>query len=243
MKAAADPTRTDAIRANAQRVADEHATFAGSEAEGPLGQFVAASPLAAAQRARQASVDASPRMAAQRRQQATRFEPAAQMMPEEEELQMVPEEEELQMVSEEEEVQMMPEEEELQMKQDAGAPAQRLGEAPPNPTGMPDALKAGIESLSGQSLDDVRVHHNSSKPASLQARAFAQGTDIHLGPGQEQHLPHEAWHTVQQKQGRVQPTIESGGVPINDDPGLEHEADVMGRKALSAGEAALRKKV
>ena len=26
--------------------------------------------------------------------------------------------------------------------------------------------------------------------------------DIHLGPGQEKHLPHEAWHVVQQKQGQ-----------------------------------------
>jgi hypothetical protein len=25
--------------------------------------------------------------------------------------------------------------------------------------------------------------------------------DIHIGPGQEKHLAHEAWHTVQQKQG------------------------------------------
>ncbi|MEM7041075.1 MAG: DUF4157 domain-containing protein [Bacteroidota bacterium] len=36
-----------------------------------------------------------------------------------------------------------------------------------------------------------------------QAHAYDQGTDIHIGPGQEKHLPHEAWHVVQQKQGRV----------------------------------------
>lgn len=35
---------------------------------------------------------------------------------------------------------------------------------------------------------------------------YSQGTDIHIGPGQEKHLPHEAWHVVQQKQGRVKPT-------------------------------------
>ncbi|MEM9686349.1 MAG: DUF4157 domain-containing protein, partial [Bacteroidota bacterium] len=100
-------------------------------------------------------------------------------------------------------------------------------------TGLPDRLKAGVESLSGYSMDDVKVHYNSSKPAQLQAHAYAQGTDIHLGPGQEKHLPHESWHVVQQKQGRVQPTMQlKGGVNINDDTGLEKEADVMGAKAI-----------
>jgi hypothetical protein len=101
-----------------------------------------------------------------------------------------------------------------------------------NLTGMPDNLKSGIESLSGYSMDDVRVHYNSSKPAQLQALAYAQGTDIHVAPGQEQHLPHEAWHVVQQKQGRVQPTMQLQGVNVNDNEGLEKEADVMGGGAL-----------
>jgi hypothetical protein len=65
------------------------------------------------------------------------------------------------------------------------------------------------------------------------ALAYAQGNDIHLGPGQERHLPHEAWHVVQQRQGRVQPTTSVAGVAVNDDPALEHEADTMGGKALS----------
>ncbi len=101
-----------------------------------------------------------------------------------------------------------------------------------NNTGLPDSLKTGVESLSGYSMDDVKVHYNSDKPAQLQAHAFAQGTDIHMAPGQEQHLGHEAWHIVQQKQGRVQPTVQmKGDVPVNDDEGLEKEADVMGAKA------------
>lgn len=102
-----------------------------------------------------------------------------------------------------------------------------------NNTGLPDNLKSGIESLSGYSLDDVKVHYNSPKPSKLQAHAYAQGTDIHLASGQEKHLPHEAWHVVQQKQGRVKPTLQmKGGVNVNDDKGLEKEADVMGAKAL-----------
>ncbi len=46
-------------------------------------------------------------------------------------------------------------------------------------------------------------------------------------------MPHEAWHVVQQMQGRVQPTMQAKGVGINDDVSLETEADVMGAKAMS----------
>jgi hypothetical protein len=100
-----------------------------------------------------------------------------------------------------------------------------------NNTGMPDNLKDGVENLSGIDMSDVRVHYNSSKPAEVGALAYTQGTNIHVAPGQERHLPHEAWHVVQQAQGRVQPTKQmKDGVPINDDEGLEHEADVMGEK-------------
>jgi Domain of unknown function (DUF4157) len=104
----------------------------------------------------------------------------------------------------------------------------------PNNTGLPDNLKTGVENLSGMDMSDVKVHYNSSQPAQLSALAYAQGNDIHIGPGQEKHLPHEAWHVVQQRQGRVQATKQMKmGVAINDDVSLESEADVMGEKALS----------
>ena len=142
----------------------------------------------------------------------------------------------VQKAADEEEVQMKAapvqkaaDEEEVQMK---AAPVQKKE----NNTGLPDGLKSGVENLSGVSLDDVKVHTNSDQPAQMQAHAFAQGTDIHVAPGQEQHLPHEAWHVVQQKQGRVKPTTQmKEKIPVNDDKGLEHEADVMGAKALSVG--------
>jgi hypothetical protein len=122
-------------------------------------------------------------------------------------------------------------EDEEELLQGKFEPAQRAEKV--NETGIPDHLKAGIESLSGFSMDHVRVHYNSDKPAQLNAHAYAQGSEIHLAPGQEQHLPHEAWHVVQQMQGRVKPTMQmKGGVPVNDDMGLEREADLMGQKAL-----------
>ena len=105
-----------------------------------------------------------------------------------------------------------------------------------NETGMPDNLKAGIESLSGFSMDEVHVHYNSSKPATVQALAYTQGTDIHVAPGQEKHLPHEAWHVAQQMAGRVSPTTSINGMLVNDNTALEHEADVMGEKAVQCKE-------
>jgi hypothetical protein len=101
---------------------------------------------------------------------------------------------------------------------------------------LPDQLKAGVESLSGMSMDHVKVHYNSPQPAQLNAHAYARGSDIHIAPGQERHLPHEAWHVVQQAQDRVKPTTQAKGIEINDRAGLESEADIMGEKALAAGQ-------
>lgn len=100
--------------------------------------------------------------------------------------------------------------------------------------GLPDNLKEGVEYLSGYSMNDVNVHYNSDKPARLNAHAYAQGSDIYLSSGQEKQLPHEAWHVVQQKQGRVKPTLQmKERVKINDDTVLEREADQMGSRASS----------
>ena len=63
-------------------------------------------------------------------------------------------------------------------------------------TGLP-APRAGIESMSGHDASSVQVHHASASSA-IDAHAFSQGSAIHLAPGQEQHLPHEAWHVAQQ---------------------------------------------
>ncbi|CAM3874951.1 hypothetical protein VA7868_02349 [Vibrio aerogenes CECT 7868] len=104
-----------------------------------------------------------------------------------------------------------------------------------NNTGLPDHIKAGVEHLSGMSMDHVRVSYNSPRPAQLNAHAYAQGNRILMAPGQAHHVAHEAWHVVQQAQGRVAPTTQFAGQAINDSPALEREADVMGAKAASVG--------
>ena len=37
----------------------------------------------------------------------------------------------------------------------------------------------------------------------LNGSAYQQGAKIHIAPGQQRYLGHEAWHVVQQKEGRV----------------------------------------
>lgn len=103
---------------------------------------------------------------------------------------------------------------------------------------LPDHLLLGLHAMSGVDLSGVRVHQDSSAPAKVGAHAFAMGNDIHIAPGQEHHLPHEAWHIVQQRQGRVNKTSSIGELALNDDPGLENEADRIGGQAESMGQSA-----
>ena len=105
-----------------------------------------------------------------------------------------------------------------------------------------DEIRSRMENISGVDLSDVRVHFDSGKPAELGALAFTKGTEIHIGPGQEKHLPHEMWHAVQQKQGRVRPTRDIKGIRINDDKKLEKEADKMGQKNISDKKIDITKK-
>jgi hypothetical protein len=106
--------------------------------------------------------------------------------------------------------------------------------------GLPESLKTGIENLSGIAMDDVKVHYNSEKPLQMQALSYTQGSEIYVGSGREHCLPHEAWHVVQQKQGRVEATKHIEGIGVNDSAVLETEADLMGQKALT-GDTALSK--
>jgi Domain of unknown function (DUF4157) len=211
------------------------ATHGAARSSTPVSsEFMDNRPEAITQRKLADAIHTSSDMVAQRRQLHGMFGEAAQLMggPEEEELlqrklttaqrQGNPEEEEL----------LQGKFEPLQRKEEFAQSTASTALSTSN-TGLPDNLKSGIESLSGLSMDDVTVHYNSSQPAQLNALAYTQSTDIHVAPGQEQHLPHEAWHVVQQAQGRVCPTMQmKNGVPINDDQGLEQEADLMGGKAM-----------
>lgn len=112
-----------------------------------------------------------------------------------------------------------------------GASTRRRAQRRPGEIGVPARLHENLEHLSGIDLSDVRVHRGSRVPALYGAEAVAEGSEVHLAPGHERHLPHELWHLVQQRQGRVAPTAGFPGMAINDDPRLESEATRMGDRA------------
>lgn len=130
-------------------------------------------------------------------------------------------------------VQLVEDEEEL--LQGKFQPVQRAE----NHTGMPDDVKTQMEDSFSTDFSSVRIHADSARAPEVGALAYTQGTDIHFAPGQfkpetsvgQQLLGHELTHVIQQAEGRVSPTTEVGGMPVNDDVSLETEADMMGMKA------------
>ena len=104
---------------------------------------------------------------------------------------------------------------------------------------MPKTVRAKMEQSFGSSFGDVKIHQNSMQAKAVGALAYTQGNQIHFAPGQynpkslsgQALLGHELTHVVQQRAGRVPVPAQSKGAPINADPSLEHEADVMGARA------------
>jgi hypothetical protein len=96
---------------------------------------------------------------------------------------------------------------------------------------VPESLRTGVEDLSGADLSSVRVHYNSPLAGQQNAIDYARGNDdIHLGPGQQRNLPHELWHVVQQRQGRVSPTDRSHIGLSNDPDTLATERDLLAKR-------------
>ena len=103
---------------------------------------------------------------------------------------------------------------------------------------MPDAVRTKMERAFGADFSAVRIHQG-DRAAAIGALAYTQGTDIHFAPGRydpsstagQELLGHELAHVVQQSSGRVGATLQKKGVAINDDSGLEREADQMGARA------------
>lgn len=103
-------------------------------------------------------------------------------------------------------------------------------------TPLDEAMRAKFERQFGLPMDDVRIHHNSDEPAKFDAGAYTYGTDIFIGPGQEDTLEHEMTHVAQQKLGQVRSTGMEHGMAVNRSPVLEHSADV-GTVPQMAGDA------
>lgn len=110
---------------------------------------------------------------------------------------------------------------------------------------LPLDLQMNMESSFGQDFSGVDIHRNSQQAQHMNALAYTQGESIHFAPGEfnphsergRNLIGHEFAHIVQQRSGVVQPTAVLGkGLEINDNQGLENEADTLGRKAVQ-GEA------
>ncbi len=130
------------------------------------------------------------------------------------------------------------EEEELQMK--ASSNSSKEGTNSSGTTvRIPEEVQAKMEGSFGTSFSDVNIHSNDNSATHMGALAYTQGNNVHFAPGQynpgtskgQELLGHELTHVVQQRHGRVQPVKQGKGMPVNDSPSLEDEADVMGKKA------------
>ena len=130
----------------------------------------------------------------------------------------------------------MEEEEELQMKKN-----DRVAQLKADDNKMPGHVQSKMEKSIGADFSDVNIHVG-SEASSVGALAYAQGSDIHFAPGQynpesrsgQELLGHELTHVQQQRQGRVKPTMQAKGIAVNDDTGLEREADIKGAKAAAS---------
>jgi hypothetical protein len=101
---------------------------------------------------------------------------------------------------------------------------------------LDDGIRAQMESFFNASFSGVRVHEGPAAQA-MGALAFTLGEDLHFAPGLYaptsregvELLGHELTHVVQQRDGRAANPY-GQGVAIVQDPALEAEADLMGRR-------------
>lgn len=106
---------------------------------------------------------------------------------------------------------------------------------------MPLPLQQSMEHAFQSDFSTVQIHADSERAAALGALAYTEGDSVHMAPGQyspgtqagRELIGHELAHVVQQREGRVSATGQAKGLEVNDDPGLESEADDLGRRAAN----------
>ena len=106
---------------------------------------------------------------------------------------------------------------------------------------LQDDTRSSMESAFGADFSGVRVHTDQNSVQmnqDLRAQAFTHGSDVYFNQGKynpgttegQKLLGHELTHVVQQRAGQVKETMQAVGLPVNDNVGLEKEADEMGEK-------------
>jgi hypothetical protein len=109
---------------------------------------------------------------------------------------------------------------------------------------LPPPVKEKMESSFGENFSDVQIHSDSDQAEALGAKAYAQGKDLHFAPGEfqpdtkegQELIGHELTHVVQQKEGKVQGGEVNGKDMVNQDAGLEQEANEVGKLASEGKE-------
>ena len=126
----------------------------------------------------------------------------------------------------------------------AGSEGLQRGAALPASSGgaaMPQPLRQSMEHAFQSDFSGVQIHADSERAAALGALAYTEGDSVHMAPGQynpgsqvgRELIGHELAHVVQQREGRVSATGQAKGLAINDAPGLESEADELGKRAAN----------
>jgi hypothetical protein len=109
-------------------------------------------------------------------------------------------------------------------------------------TKLPEEVQGKMENSFGQDFSAVKFHKDSTSAVDLNARAYAEGENIHFAPGEynpstkvgQELIGHELTHVVQQRQKKVgKGEVHGKGIEINQDSTLEKEADEMGKLAAN----------
>jgi outer membrane protein OmpA-like peptidoglycan-associated protein len=119
-----------------------------------------------------------------------------------------------------------------------------------NRKGLPDPIRSQMETSFDADFSSVQVHHGSEaarKTSEIGALAYTQGENIYFNQGMyapdtrsgKELIGHELTHVVQQRAGKVKATGQAKGLPVNQDPALEREADAMGAKAAQGQETGM----
>ncbi|MFV8751616.1 DUF4157 domain-containing protein [Nannocystaceae bacterium ST9] len=103
---------------------------------------------------------------------------------------------------------------------------------------LPGGVRTKMERAFASDFGSVRVHEGPQSSA-IGAIAHTEGSNIHFAPGHyrphtsagQRTIGHELAHVVQQSRGMVQANRSIAGVPINDSPALERQADLAGARA------------
>lgn len=155
----------------------------------------------------------------------------------------------LKSIAPEEELQEL-EEQPIQKKNNP-SPTDTSSNTTASPSQLSTNVRGKMEGAFQTDFSNVKIHQNSSKAKDMGAYAFTQGNDVHFASGQynpatpkgQELIGHELTHVVQQRSGRVKPTTQAKGLPVNNDAELEREADDMGAKAAKGETANLDTKI